>query len=201
MTKQENIKQRQLIDTAQGLFIRHGIKRVTIEEICQKANVSKVTFYKFYRNKDDITLKVLDELIEANLLLFKKIMNADIPYSEKFRQIFDLKMQKNREYGPHFLQDLFGGSEEILAFITKKRAENIFLTRQLLEEGQEAGEIAPELTLELFLYYGELLTEAIDDKRLKALMPDIQNRAEEVTRFFMYGIHNKNSGTAAHNKK
>ena len=34
-------KQQQLVITAENLFKKHGIKRVTIEEICQKAGVSK----------------------------------------------------------------------------------------------------------------------------------------------------------------
>lgn len=201
MTETENKKQRQLINTARELFIRHGLKRVSVEEICRTAVVSKVTFYKFYKNKDEIILNILDEIMEENLALFKEIMDADIPYVEKFTRIFDLKIQKSREFGPHFLAEIIGGNEKILAFIQQKRIENITLTRQMLEEGQAAGEIAPELTLELFLYYGELLTEAIEDERFKALTPDIQERTLEMTRFFMYGILDRNSKIKGQNKK
>lgn len=188
---QQKGKTEQIIETAKKLFLMHGLRRVTVDEICKTAQVSRVTFYKYYKNKEELAIRVLDRLMEENLRLFRSIMKENIPYSEKLKKIFDIKIQKNREYGPHFLQDILSGSESIQNYIQKKRMENMALTRQLLEEGQKAGEIAPELTLELFLYYGELLTEAIDDERFRALVPDIGERATEVTRFFMYGIMNK----------
>ncbi len=185
-------KKEQLIDTAKSLFINHGMRRITIDEICKTAGISRVTFYKFFQNKTELILHVLNNLMEENISLFRQIMNSDAPYQEKFRQIFDLKIHKSREYGPHFLQDILEADGALRDFISQKRIENISLSRQMLEEGQAAGEISPELNIELFLYYGELLTNTIEDKVFAALIPDIQKRAEEVTRFFMYGIMNEN---------
>jgi len=46
MNRSENQKYNQIIDTSKKLFWKYGIKRVTIEEICREAGVSKMTFYK-----------------------------------------------------------------------------------------------------------------------------------------------------------
>ena len=50
-----NKKIQQLVTTAQELFMRHGIRRVTVEEICSEANISKMTFYKYFKNKIELT--------------------------------------------------------------------------------------------------------------------------------------------------
>jgi len=192
MKKVKTNKEEQLIDTARSLFINHGIRRITIDEICKTAGISRVTFYKYFPNKNELVIHVFNNMMEENITLFRQIMSSDTPYHEKFRQIFDLKIQKSREYGPHFLQDVLEADGALRDFIIQKRAENISLSRQMLEEGQAAGEISPELNIDLFLYYGELLTNTIEDKVFAALIPDIQKRAEEVTRFFMYGIMNEN---------
>ena len=44
MTKLKSKKQLELLKIARELFWKHGFKRVSIEEICQKASVSKMTF-------------------------------------------------------------------------------------------------------------------------------------------------------------
>ena len=44
-------KKQQLVETGKKLFLKHGVKRISIEEICRESEVSKVTFYKYFKNK------------------------------------------------------------------------------------------------------------------------------------------------------
>ena len=39
---------------AQELFREYGLNKVSVEEICDRAGVSKMTFYRQYRNKIDL---------------------------------------------------------------------------------------------------------------------------------------------------
>ena len=41
----KNKKKQSIIKASRDLFMRYGIKRVTVEEICETAGVSKMTFY------------------------------------------------------------------------------------------------------------------------------------------------------------
>ncbi|MBL0024612.1 MAG: helix-turn-helix transcriptional regulator [Saprospiraceae bacterium] len=43
-----------IITTAKKLFWKHGSSRVTIEELCREAGVSKMTFYRHFNNKNEI---------------------------------------------------------------------------------------------------------------------------------------------------
>jgi len=58
-----NIKYQAIFKTGKVLFWKHGIKRVTIEEICTEADVSKMTFYKFFPNKIELAKKLIQQIL------------------------------------------------------------------------------------------------------------------------------------------
>ena len=73
----------QISQTAETLFKLYGIKRVTVEEICKKANVSKMTFYKYFRNKIELvkhifnswSMRVLVKSIKSITRIFPLLRN------------------------------------------------------------------------------------------------------------------------------
>jgi AcrR family transcriptional regulator len=64
-------KQLQILKTGLDLFQRFGIKRVTIEEICQTANVSKMTFYKYFKNKNELVRFIWEKGVEQAVEKFE----------------------------------------------------------------------------------------------------------------------------------
>ena len=52
--EKRSAKLQAILDAAKSLFWKHGIRRVTIEEICEVAGVSKMTYYKYFSNKTAI---------------------------------------------------------------------------------------------------------------------------------------------------
>ena len=53
-----NRKYDDIMSTGKDLFWKYGIRRVTVEEICEKSNVSKMTFYKYFPNKETLALEL-----------------------------------------------------------------------------------------------------------------------------------------------
>ncbi|MCX6130429.1 MAG: TetR/AcrR family transcriptional regulator [Proteobacteria bacterium] len=47
-------KQTRIMDAAQGLFSRYGLKKTSIEEIARDAGLGKGTVYLYFRSKDEI---------------------------------------------------------------------------------------------------------------------------------------------------
>ena len=78
MDKLKSKKQLELLKVARELFCKHGFKRVTIEEVCQKAGVSKMTFYRVYSNKIELAKAVYDEEVNKGVQKFKAILAEDI---------------------------------------------------------------------------------------------------------------------------
>ena len=85
-------KQILIIDTAKDLFMKHGVRRITINEICEKAGVSKVTFYRYYTNKQELAIFIRDSLMQEGFSRFDEISDTDISFAKKYWQ--DYKERK-----------------------------------------------------------------------------------------------------------
>lgn len=60
-TRQERKREQRrqsLIDAATQLFVAHGFTGTTIDDIVEKADVAKVTFYSYFKSKEEIALEI-----------------------------------------------------------------------------------------------------------------------------------------------
>jgi AcrR family transcriptional regulator len=51
--------QGRIVDFARDLFFRYGFTRVTIDEIAAQLHISKTTFYRFFKSKEDLLAEVM----------------------------------------------------------------------------------------------------------------------------------------------
>src|SRR5690349_19949705 len=102
----EKSRRQVLLDTALELFRAHGFHRVSVEEICTKADVSKVTFYKNFTNKTQILLGVLDGVREELQAEYLAIARSDVPFPRKLERLTALGAERSRGLGEAFLKDL-----------------------------------------------------------------------------------------------
>lgn len=70
-----------LLDSAIKLFMKYGVKRVTIDDICNNCNLTKGSFYHHFPSKDHIvTLSInsgMDKFIVENYLRDKTLKTKD----------------------------------------------------------------------------------------------------------------------------
>lgn len=55
---------RSLSDALVGLVLERGYAAITVEDITERADVARATFYSHYRDKDDLFTKVTSEMLE-----------------------------------------------------------------------------------------------------------------------------------------
>jgi AcrR family transcriptional regulator len=51
-----------ILHTAESLFFQYGIRSVTMEDIARELSISKKTIYQFFKDKDEIVLKVSQQV-------------------------------------------------------------------------------------------------------------------------------------------
>ena len=104
-----------IVSAARSLFWKHGIRRVTIEEICQEAGVSKMTCYKYFSNKTAIAKYLIEDLFVTQVKAYKEIYNSDISYEEKVKKIIELKMSNAHEMSQELVDDIYKYQDEELS--------------------------------------------------------------------------------------
>ncbi len=184
-------KKRQLIESAMELFFRHGVKRVTVEEIGQNANVSKMTFYKYFENKWGIAKVLLEVLFSEGFRQYDAIMAEPTSYAEKLEQIMALTTGILQTFGDVFLAELMDSSSPLHDFFMKKQTEARHLSVDFFRRAQEAGQLRSDVEMQLLVFMLEHLSELIDHPEFKAIMPNMEDRACELASVFFYGFSKK----------
>lgn len=83
LSKRSQRKVDSIVEHASLLFVRHGFHKVTMESIAQYANVSKVTLYKYYKDKQALYESIITDQFEEEYDIVKDIVTDLIPYEEK----------------------------------------------------------------------------------------------------------------------
>ena len=184
-----NKKYIQVINTARDLFCKHGIRRVTVEEICVEAGVSKMTFYKFFTNKVDLVKHLLVYIYEDGLLQYRSIMDSDKPYSEKVTELIKMKIEATNDMSHEFLNDYYSMMDtDLKDFIQELTEKNNSIILADFIIAQEAGNIRKDLKPEFIIYFMSHLATLVKDQALNDLYPDPQEMIREVMNVFFYGI-------------
>jgi AcrR family transcriptional regulator len=176
-------KQQQIVNTAEELFFRFGIKRVTVEEICQKANASKMTFYRYFANKIDLVKYISYAWLEKGEQKLDEVMAMDIPFTEKLRIMLGYRLQVMATMSTEFI-------EEYMQLDFYAPIQQAWLQRvvQFLIEAQKEGHIRPEVRPEFILRVFNKLNELVEDEYLKSLYPNYVELSREVFNLLYYGI-------------
>ena len=191
-TKPENIpyKKQQLIDSAQILFSKHGIQRVTVEELCRTADISKMTFYKYFTNKWDIGRTVIDNIFEKGLCYYNNMLQEDIPFAAKIEQILKITMVQINSFGAPFIEDLTDKRCPLNTHFSAKQKAVSRLSINFLTNAKNEGYIKKEIKIPFLLFMLDRTTEFFNDPELISIMPDTKERGCELASLFLYAFSN-----------
>ena len=189
VVSENNSKQAQLIATAKKLFMKYGLRRVTVAEICEEAGVSKMTFYKYYSNKADIAKAFLLEQYEKGRDEYRNTMQQDLPFSKKVEQLIQQKLKNTEGISKEFMKDIYNDNRlGLQEFIIKKGKE---LEKEILDDFKKAakkGEIRKGIKPEFIIYFLNRIRSMTYDEHLMNMYKKEQDLIMELTKFFFYGL-------------
>jgi AcrR family transcriptional regulator len=177
---EKSLKHTQIVDTAIELFRRFGSRRVSIEELCQKAGVSKVTFYKYFENKADLIRHIRDEMIEVIFSRFDEISVMEIPYPEKIDLMTRWRVEFFSNMNEEFVRELYMQDEVV------EEAKRRFL--QNTTDAQQKGEVRTDLSPEFIWFITEKLNGIIRDGSWKTVFDEYSTFQKQMRTLFFYGL-------------
>ena len=182
-----------IITTAKELFWKHGLRRVTIEEICRKANVSKMTYYKHFPNKIELAKTIFNGVVVKAEEEFRHIMKEDSSADEKIKKLIQLKIDGINDISPEFLQDFYTGIEpELKAYVEERTSLSWNILIEDFKEAQRNGVFRKDFNPEFIIKVQMKFFEMLDDKSVTGLFNSQQELIMEFVNLMIYGIRPHN---------
>jgi len=185
----QNIKYQHILSSGKELFWRHGIKRVSVEEICSQAKVSKMTFYKFFENKRKLALAILKNIVGSRLQEYETIIHNDYAFADKIKALLKMKLESSNDIGQEFINDIYQNPDlSLKPYLEEQIEKSMFLTMEFLLDSQKKGHIRKDIKANLILYYFNHILQIATDSELLSKYEKPQDLISEATEFFFYGI-------------
>lgn len=181
-------KEGAILRTGRSLFLRNGIRKVRVEEICADAHVSKRTFYKYFRNKDELAIAVLGELFESSRARLEAVLGLECHIEEKLRQIMAVKSELAAETSATFYREAIDLSTAPGQFALQEQRKWDLRVRRFYVDAQASGQIRDDIHIDVLMALLVRSRELVKDAELAKLVPDFSILVETVMSVFFYGI-------------
>lgn len=76
-SKRAGKTRRLIINNASRIFVERGFRNVSVEELCKVVGVSKVTFYKYFENRETLVETLVDECLSEALPAMAENFESD----------------------------------------------------------------------------------------------------------------------------
>ncbi len=179
-----------LMNAARELFWKHGVKRVSVEEVCHKALVSKMTFYRYFANKLELAKAVYNQVADEGVLKFREIMTDEATSPvEKMQLMLKMKLAGTNDISREFLKDFYSNQE--LGLSAHIEAKSMEVWNEIINDfrvAQQKGWFRNDFKPEAFLIMTSKISELITDERLLQMFNSPQELIMELSKFFTFGI-------------
>jgi len=169
-----------IVNIAKSLFFKHGIYRVTITEICMAAQVSKVTFYTYFKSKEDLILFIRDELLKEGFSKFDEINQQDISFAEKVDLMTAWRIGFAQSMNNEFIKDVMDAAE-LEQSIKIRYMQNIIMA-------QEKGEIDSSLNPELIWLVTEKFNDIVRETAWHEMKIDFSSLQKQLRQMYFLGL-------------
>lgn len=185
----QNIKYQHILSSGKELFWRHGIKRISVEEICSQAKVSKMTFYKFFKNKRELALAILKNIVGFRLKEYETIIHTDHAFTDKVNALLKMKLESTKDIGQEFIVDIYQNPDlGLKPYMEEQIKTSMRLTMDFLLDSQKKGHIRQDIKIDFILHYFNHMLQIATDPELLSKYKKPKDLIMEATEFFFYGI-------------
>lgn len=182
-------KSKLIINAARELFWKYGFRKVSVEEICLKSGLSKMTFYRHFPNKTELAKRIFDQLFDDANLMFMNILEENSSPEEKLGKILMMKFDETKNISQEFLQDFYSMREPELA--EYMNARTLAAWQNVLEgfkKAQAKGIFRSDFKPEVMLLMSNYFVNMMNDPAIVALYSSPEELLMEISTLFVYGI-------------
>ena len=171
--------------------MRYGVKRVTIEEICQTAKISKMTFYKYFKNKKELAEYIIFSILDNAQIEFDAIWNEVSTFNQKIDQFINLKMAYAKKFSKEFFIDFINLSPKIHDKVMDYSKKNQIIFINLIEQAQKNRIIRNDMDINFITFMLNHLMELAENEDIFTMYNNTEELTLNMINFYFYGIMGK----------
>ncbi len=182
-----------LLESAKELFSKKGYHETAVDEIVEKAGLSKGAFYFYFKRKEDILKELVQIMSESMIKNLQEHVNTQRSVEEILlscvSDFFEM-FYKDREIAYIFFFELLRTSDEFREFHLQKTRRVKEILSSLIERGIKSGEIKYEqvdvvvsllIGFVRFLYLEKIFTDGLT-------LQEVTQLAKEGVKIVMRGV-------------
>lgn len=183
-------KKNAIINSSLKLIRKYGLKKISIDEICTDSQVSRMTFYKHFKDKIELAIYFLHNSHLKNLEKVNEIIISKDSFYKKFELIKGLNIDLKDQMGEIFINDIINDQydERIKNFYFQVGVEIDEKFEILLKMGIKEGVVNPKIPISFFLIMIKQIRKAFFDNELERLIEDPIHRSNMLNDFFLFGV-------------
>ena len=179
-----------IISKCNELFLRYGVKNLTMDDIARELGMSKKTIYQYVQNKSDLVKKVMQSHLDKELTFIQEVSkNAGNAIEENVRMLTYMSKELQSFNSSVFfeLQKYYPESYDLFNEYREKVSLPHIL-RNLergIREGLYRGDMDPEIVARIYVYALDIL---IDQQRFPSKKYHFYILYKEFVNYHLSGI-------------
>ena len=183
------IKER-ILETAQELFFKYGIRSISMDDIAKELSISKKTIYQYYKDKDEVVHMLMQKKMEVDQKRFHDVAKASANVIEEMFNIMEQMRKVIGQMNPSAFYDLQKYHSNSWKLLKEFRENHIVtMVEEMLVRGMKQGYIRPDIHPKIL---ARLRLEQIEMSFNPAVFPPEKFKILEVQlamlEHFLYGI-------------
>ncbi len=179
-------------NAAKELFCKYGFKRISIEDVCKKAGISRKTFYVYYDNKMDLLIFILENINNNILKYIDSVIQMDLPFVEKMIKISEGNSAQLSTISDEFIADISDPSmSELKEHFEKINKEKKACQQEYFRIAQANGDIRSDINIEFLQLYMNTTMKLYHDPTFQSIIPDRALLLRKLTKMALYGMSGK----------
>lgn len=182
--------EKKLFEKVADLFMRYGIKSMTMDEVARQLGISKKTLYQYVDNKKDLVKKMMEQHIDEEQChlqdVFKCCENAIDEVMEMSKEVSN----QMKEMHPSILFDMRKYHPEAFQILLKHKDEFVrTCIHRNLENGVREGYYRTNMNIEIVTdFYLSMVSSIMNSENTSSTNASFAEVYAEMIRYHIRGI-------------
>ncbi|PGK36831.1 TetR family transcriptional regulator [Bacillus anthracis] len=163
IVKEYEERRKEILETAERLFITKGYTKTTVNDILKEIGIAKGTFYHYFKSKEEVMDEIIMRIIKEDVAKAKVIVsNPNIPVLEKLFRVLMEQSPKSGDVKDKMIEQFHQPNNAEMH--QKSLVQSIIhlspVLTEILEQGIEEGIFStsyPQETIELLLSSAQVI--------------------------------------------